>query len=813
MTRAEPAARSDDEARPDERPHEAGSPEIRLVHVSDLHVGRKFNRDLWNSFSARCRKLGPRAILVTGDLVDTPWRWRLAEARALLYALQRDTQESVRDGGKCELVVVPGNHDTRITGLLPTGSWWVRVAVGLCALAVLGVVAWLVPPARTALAWAAVPLLLALEVLYRYLLPDFRSVFGDAAPRGCRRVKLADIPVEIFPFDSSTRQRAWARGEIPIGQFMDLAHRPDDEAAKGGPAPYRIALVHHHPLPIPYDEWAEQTLILRNAGAFLRVIMRAGVRLVLHGHKHRWSFARITVDAEGAEPREVGVLAGQSVTSGTAHDGTVRWGFNLLTVDPDGGVQVTQYTSEGGPFEPRHRFYVEDAPSTTRALSRDARERHGVSAGAVRVMTTVSEDGDAHMRIEIAGFRVVEERRVWGAMPGTLQFDCNHGHIELLEVGPLDGHGPRGIRVKKQGNTLREQSGILEFGRNVTSRDEPFDFFMQVHLLNSFAMSVPQFRCMYEADDEPALEFAFGRTFDFPCNVFQMSVQLPLGFEIDGWPELEVQDDFRRRLDRLEEACRPALHFNAISKMVSFSMENPPPSTTFLIRWRLTDRLPPLGKAASIPQGRAKELATRLLAAQRDTSQARLRALGQRLELGIRAALRLPSSDRDALELSVMVYDGKPDARCLRVALGNFEDGDAAWDFRLGYGDGIAGKAFKMNQGRFFVRADAERTRTPYHYYPSTGEPGPGGIRHEVMLSVPLTPPGADDEVYAVLTVGSRRPASALLDVGSRAREAATAGQETVSEELVAISRFCFEEFERFFPPEAEPREGREERP
>jgi hypothetical protein len=578
------------------------------VHITDLHVGRSFNENLWQSFETCCTALKPHAIIVTGDLVDTPYRWTLLKARTRLRAIQSQVNTCLsEDRGRCELVVIPGNHDTRLTGLVPIGSWMVTAGGGLVLILVLGGLAWLVPGWQKVIAMLGPLCLAALYGAYRAVFPAFAGVFGGDAPKAGTRVRVGATPVEILPFDSSTLRMYWARGEVPISQFMDLNKANNAVGADaGGEIPYRIALVHHHPLPIPYDHWAEPTLILRNAGAFLRVIMRSGVRLVLHGHKHRWNFARVAVDAETGEPGEIAILGGYSLTGGTRHDGTIRWGFNLLTLNPDRGMQVTPYTSEGGPFMPGRPFYAEDVSSTNRTLNREARRRHGVTCRLMAATVTVCKDGDAQMRIETRGFRVIDEATECREVPSPVKFDVDQGHLEMLDAGLLDGRGPAQTGLKRGEYLLTRQTGSVDFGRNVSIHDEACDFFTSVHMINSFAMSASQYRRMYPNRHGPPVEWAATTTPAFPCDTLQISVQFPPGFTIEGSPELEINDKEARRFYRLEARCRPALRLNDANNTVTFSMDEPPPETDFLIRWRLGNHHPPDGKPVMVPQGRPR---------------------------------------------------------------------------------------------------------------------------------------------------------------------------------------------------------------
>lgn len=73
---------------------------LRIVQISDLHVGRNIRRAYVESVVERARALAPDLVALTGDLVDGPVK-RLAPHVAPLAALA--------DGGRAFFVL--GNHD------------------------------------------------------------------------------------------------------------------------------------------------------------------------------------------------------------------------------------------------------------------------------------------------------------------------------------------------------------------------------------------------------------------------------------------------------------------------------------------------------------------------------------------------------------------------------------------------------------------------------------------------------------------------------------------------------------------------------
>jgi 3',5'-cyclic AMP phosphodiesterase CpdA len=75
----------------------------RLLHVSDLHVGRRETPGVADGLGALVRELRPEIVLATGDLAHRGRRRELEAARRTLEALG------------LPLVAVPGNHDIPYT--------------------------------------------------------------------------------------------------------------------------------------------------------------------------------------------------------------------------------------------------------------------------------------------------------------------------------------------------------------------------------------------------------------------------------------------------------------------------------------------------------------------------------------------------------------------------------------------------------------------------------------------------------------------------------------------------------------------------
>jgi 3',5'-cyclic AMP phosphodiesterase CpdA len=99
----------------------------------------------------------------------------------------------------------------------------------------------------------------------------FEEMFGD------RNSVLREGPVAIVAVDSS-------EPDLDHGQIGRGRYRWIEEQFAADPADLRIFVLHHHLLPVPGT--GRERNIVYDAGDAIECLQRAGVRLVLSGHKH-----------------------------------------------------------------------------------------------------------------------------------------------------------------------------------------------------------------------------------------------------------------------------------------------------------------------------------------------------------------------------------------------------------------------------------------------------------------------------------------------------------------------------------------------
>lgn len=92
--------------------------ETRVLHLSDLHVGVGFDQHKWDQIKRIFSHDPPDLVIVTGDVVNHPFFFSLNKASAKLREFKAIIADN-NDGQEVPVWYIPGNHDTRIYGLVP----------------------------------------------------------------------------------------------------------------------------------------------------------------------------------------------------------------------------------------------------------------------------------------------------------------------------------------------------------------------------------------------------------------------------------------------------------------------------------------------------------------------------------------------------------------------------------------------------------------------------------------------------------------------------------------------------------------------
>ena len=720
---------------------------VRILHLTDIHYGKGFHKALWQNVEGLAPKLRPHVILVTGDLVNNPYWWTLKSALELIKALQSEVTSA--SGYEPKLYVIPGNHDTRLTGLLPV-RWIAPIVLGIYAVVSIAGYFHHFPSAWL---WSAPVVLVLLG--YRYCcLRDFSKYFKEYIPE--LPTRLTDLNLILYPFDSATSPTGGAGGDIPLGQFV----KARTELSQMEAAPYRMALVHHHSVPIPYDSQSEALMVLKNAGAFLSAIASCRVRLVLSGHKHHQHVSRVTINAETEDEQELTVLNTGSPTAGK-FPGAFGHNFSFIEVFPQSGARITRYSSIGGPFDAHEPVWVDSVENCAKALLWENKLIRGFSYKEFEIKTVINEDGDAFRTSRITGFTYDGDEEIekipvpWSTTAGT-------GQIERPLVRPDPGSPVETALVDTE---RRRQyiKGTIKLTEHVKRGHKPFGFAIESHAINSYAMSAQQFGFLHPDRKTGPIEYTYIDVNVAPIDRLKIRVELPSDLIIDP-PELRILRKGSAE-PRLQHAFSRYLSQPA-KNIIVLDMPNPPTGLRYEIAWGLTNKPPPAGRSFGLADAEAAAVIDRLL--RLANSDPKTNSLSRSLIPAIESEARREFAlvPTDPLHLTIMVFDEKTSK--LRIAAGNLAADDPLWDMQLSYGDGIAGRAYKMNSTRLFIKAVSKLEKIPFYYTDGTGgAPTDTGdeIMEEVIISLPLSPPDVPDVTFGVLNISSTKQDSKLVNL------------------------------------------------
>jgi hypothetical protein len=493
----------------------------------------------------------------------------------------------------------------------------------------------------------------------------------------------------------------------------------------------------------------------------------------------------------------LGEFARQAVkVSVKALEGVDKWIRPRLFYFTDGGLDADSQVLSVNAFlrefpelipdsrqtEPSSDESVEASGKATFEENARARQCH---CDSLSMTVKIDADGDGRRSHGYKGFRYLGPDSI-DVLPGELKVSLGSGHIEHLEVvGKQDDPARSDLYLYPLDRTARLQRARIMSTRSITSRDKPIDFSWGYDAINTYAMSAEQFRFMYTKDTGTPLEFVQLTLTHIPVREANIHVDLPSGFAIEGEPVLQVLDESGNRDTRLEERYGKTLDFQSKTNMVSVRIPFPPLGFSYRVQWKLRDVPPLAGRALRSLSGQAKEVSEKLLrlakSGQRSHKLATLLAV---VESVARKEFDLDSPEQDWLEVSLMAFDEKEGK--LLVAAANLADHDPQWGLELEYGDGIAGRAYKMNQVRLFSKALAIQNKTPFYYVPVGGGPISGDgqeVHAEAILSLPLSHPNQPEAVFGILNFGSRNKSSRLVDI--------TRDQVT-TEFRRAVSKACF---------------------
>ena len=692
----------------------------RIVHISDLHFARR-DRAVAPVLHDAIVQARPNILLVTGDVADNPsMRWAFgrgewAAARAWLREVERDVERS--SGSPVTTLVLPGNHDVLVSGL--SGWCWIPGAA-----------------------------------FSRFFRPWRRPAV----------YYLARANVTFLTLDTNPRLAFFsAEGVATASRLKRLKREMDGHPeADRIRASTKILLMHHHPLPVPFQgsDWLLQT---RRVDRLLRFVAENKIDMIFHGHKHRATWSQMRIGGTSVEPFFIEVVGAGSAMKWADQDPRGH-NFNLVDVAPGGARQVRQFFKHTD----ADRFVEATASAAEEGLSRLIRSRFRQPYRAKRLTWTVQTDEEGDARNVLKFDNVVFNKGLDAYEILLPEDDLEDGQAlpyQQLRIWPAAFGGRFDSREVDE--TRRT---FVVFPRRPVD-DDLVGFSVENYTLNAYAMNAREAAERGQADverdfvdllltdavDELCFEAIFPQEFRF--TAVRLEVLEPLD-EVDV-----VHDGLTREFGAIPAPDRNRLNV---------TLPQPPPNYRYRVSWALPRTSEPIPAAADARRAQFERAFMNLVADEAPTAAESIGAVQD----AIIEAVEDVSSELERLvietghfgddvtvvdertDLSLMVCDRSAPPPRLRLVFWNrqIEHPDEFRGFRLAIGNGNAGRAYKTGTLRLFDKGEVE----------AAGKPKAGtyvelfGIRHDFLFSVPLLDPrsgfplavmnvGTDDRVQAAM--------------------------------------------------------------
>jgi predicted phosphodiesterase len=397
-------------------------------------------------------------LVVTGDIIDNSVRDNL-KSGGVEAALQRaysyltETLCKVLDLDPTSgLMVVPGNHDYRFKGL--ADNKFVRLV-------------------RKSF-YAAKP---SFDLFHRSFAPQFKPKF------------FPKLGVCLYTFDSNTSDLLmnFATGRVDereLIRFADCVSYIDTNHKNEYLSATRIALLHHHPMPIASTELEggltnnDSMLLLTNSGVFMSEMINKQVDIILHGHKHAPAFSKATFPLQSDTEHSVVVVGAGSAGDGVANGQC----YNLITISDGGSILLERRERSAATY----RSVMSTDLRTYEGYRKTKFDRLMVRPEAqvnirkcTRIETIADLSGDVHLQMKYEGVTARPKSELRKELP--LSFSSKSGFFQ--EPAFKDESGTQvGWRWEPSSDPHRKQ-GYMTFDPPIGS--EPVSFTLERPTLNA----------------------------------------------------------------------------------------------------------------------------------------------------------------------------------------------------------------------------------------------------------------------------------------------------------------------------------------
>ena len=596
-------------------------------------------------------------------------------------------------------------------------------------------------------------------------------------------------PVELKDFDESIRRYLIRDvAHVTQAQLRDLGEKLTKEKREIGEewqSYLRVALVHHHLTPFPgqsaehkgYEATVDSSRLLEFLTGF-------DFDMVLTGHKHQPY--QLPYRFGG---KEILILGGPTV-GGFAPSENFR-GFHFVEVETNHhgrNVQVRDIPCslakadiESGLRNLTRKPVASPHPSAS-TLIQPAASKLGFSYRDIVAISRINSDGDSRRIVECED--LVITKRCTRMSTHEIKLPDTSGYLDMLRPGSKRKEQEVFV-IKDIPDNHATKSATVELGFSPELRiHEPgqkgtISYHYEWYAVNAFALDKLQYARKYGSRNanQRNVEFTHFIPVD-PTERLTVIVQFPENLKLPYAPTLRIMrvdsgnedskswkfdDEERNHLEDIR-----ALRFFETLNIAALRVRAPKPNLSYGIQWSLPDAPNPVAPA---------------------TVAALTTSLNTESDYTLKRVYRILTFSRDGLlsgwdrELdgTLMLFNMAETKGLLKIVAAGVASGPADGndtmqrlerEVVLEYGEGIAGRAFKVNRVRIYVDPRNSVGTPVSHSSEKRFEPNfykrvLGTLDHKVLICFPVHLPVSDAEFEKEITIYERREPYGVLNIGS----------------------------------------------
>ena len=492
----------------------------------------------------------------------------------------------------------------------------------------------------------------------------------------------------------------------------------------------RVAVIHHHPLPIPYSNVKEGVtsyeplLILRNAGTLLKELLKCDFDLILHGHKHYHSYSKISYGEQ--LDLELGIVVLSAGSATIRYNEAGRNSINMIDIHPNGRISTfANYFGGGQSLDKENKnsslesTFIHSIHSHKIRNYKRAKALQMIGCDLYERKIKIDEVGTARIVTKVEGFNVygsysTDERSFIVKSP--------RGFLPPQYLKLYETKSSRSFTLISPSRIAIEPSKSLKctinFGRLISSGTDPVDYGFYLVAPNSFCQTA--WECaQFNIDNNE--EFT-GIIVKYPCKLLRVSIQLPDRIENpspyitcempEEYPNLTINNDNEIEASSVEKGqykidsemtdYESSNLIESGNKKWTFEVKYPIVGFFYKIRWRVSEADDNLVKKSIIGETESltnvlKNYRTLRMENKDNNGIKKIRKTLHDLMDFFIAKFKSRFDCEEVFELGLYVFD-KDSRNIILIDSVTSIKSEPNWEFSIPFGDGIRGASFKKRQ-------------------------------------------------------------------------------------------------------------------